>query len=605
MSHRNTREMDGLASGGAPVTEGIPNAVANPELLGGGNQSTFGSPLREIHKVGCLKYIPARRMCQFLKAQKPEKVWVAFCLHNDKDAFLEFYDNCRNIAGHEPLSKFELSKCLHISPSLASEDEHFEFAITLVSHVVRLVAPSREAMVEWIDTIRTKLRDLGILEPKDNVYSGDPVPMQPSQEVHLGSRSNSTNEGASEEASTARDPNSPLPSVPALAPGPTPPPLPPRSASSSSTPVFTFDSASLPPTEARHGYQRSASLDSGSASSTSAHSSPAPEVPDRENGVYEPLFRPLVSVTRVNSWSSPSRPLHALLETCRNKRLSFTAPSMPNSYLNARPGPSNIPSEQACSAARDVPTGNAAAATSTSAAGAPPQIPTSTGQEARLPEESGQALTLKEAQVLCLRKEIEHDYGVRLIVRKRDCLHAVAFVECFGAVWIAGWNQKDHPLLHNVFHVGDRLRSVAGARVTTVQDVVRVIKSQGVTVEFVVHRLPHGRVFAIKRDVEGQELGLVRERGTPEIAEVKPGGLAAKHGLPLRATTVDGTSLCNWFLTEVNCRPLNLFFKNHEVQDRLNAVGKDISILVQPSDLVFALKKQLKSLRGYKEFIVQ
>lgn len=64
-------------------------------------------------------------------------------------------------------------------------------------------------------------------------------------------------------------------------------------------------------------------------------------------------------------------------------------------------------------------------------------------------------------------------------------------------------------------------------------------------------------------------------------------------------------SLSFWVLTEINGRPLNLFYKDHEVEDRLNAVGKDISILVQPSDLVTKIKKQLKSLRSYKDYIVQ
>lgn len=60
-----------------------------------------------------------------------------------------------------------------------------------------------------------------------------------------------------------------------------------------------------------------------------------------------------------------------------------------------------------------------------------------------------------------------------------------------------------------------------------------------------------------------------------------------------------------WVLTEINNRPLNLFFKDNEIKDRLNSVGRDISILVQPSDLITKIKKQLKSIRGYKDFIVQ
>lgn len=73
----------------------------------------------------------------------------------------------------------------------------------------------------------------------------------------------------------------------------------------------------------------------------------------------------------------------------------------------------------------------------------------------------------------------------------------------------------------------------------------------------------------------------------------------------VQAQSCDGLSLTFWVLTEINGRPLNLFFKDNEVRDRLNSVGRDISILVQPSDLVTKLKKQLKSMRSYKEYIVQ
>lgn len=124
-------------------------------------------------------------------------------------------------------------------------------------------------------------------------------------------------------------------------------------------------------------------------------------------------------------------------------------------------------------------------------------------------------------------------------------------------------------------------------------------------VEFVIRRIPFGRVFAIRRDVEGQSLGITQEGNTAEIRDVMPGGLAACHGLAPRAQTCDGLSLTNWVITEINGRPLNLFFKDGEVRDRLNAVGKDISILVQPFDLIKQLKKQLKALRSYKEYIVQ
>lgn len=124
-------------------------------------------------------------------------------------------------------------------------------------------------------------------------------------------------------------------------------------------------------------------------------------------------------------------------------------------------------------------------------------------------------------------------------------------------------------------------------------------------VEFVIRRVPCGQVYALRREGEGQSLGIVLEGNTAEVKEVSSGSVAAMSGLSSRTPTLDGLSLTTWFITEVNGRPLNLFFKDNEVKDRLNAVGLDISLLVQPFDLIKQVKKQLKAIRSYKDYIVQ
>lgn len=43
--------------------------------------------------------------------------------------------------------------------------------------------------------------------------------------------------------------------------------------------------------------------------------------------------------------------------------------------------------------------------------------------------------TLKEEQVMKLQREIAHRGGIRVTLRKKDCLNGIAFVEYFGAVW--------------------------------------------------------------------------------------------------------------------------------------------------------------------------
>lgn len=215
-------------------------------------------------------------------------------------------------------------------------------------------------------------------------------------------------------------------------------------------------------------------------------------------------------------------------------------------------------------------------------------------------------LSLREQQVLQLRREILHPGGVRLQLRRKDCIGSIALVDVFNSVWIAGWKQKDHPMLYNALHIGDRLVSVGGVAATSSSDVNKLLRlSSSSYIELIVRRVPCGRVFAIRRDMDGQCLGLIRESNTATVVDIIPNGLAARHGLPIKANSCDGLSLTFWVLTEINGRPLNLFFKDNEIQDRLNAVGRDISILVQPLDLISKMKKQLKSMRGYKDFIVQ
>lgn len=51
-------------------------------------------------------------------------------------------------------------------------------------------------------------------------------------------------------------------------------------------------------------------------------------------------------------------------------------------------------------------------------------------------------------------------------------------------------------------------------------------------VEVLLRRIPFGRAYAIRRDREGQCLGLIRDGNTSTIVDVVPNSLAARHGLP-------------------------------------------------------------------------
>lgn len=216
-------------------------------------------------------------------------------------------------------------------------------------------------------------------------------------------------------------------------------------------------------------------------------------------------------------------------------------------------------------------------------------------------------VTLRERQVLQLQKEMKHPSGVRLQLRRKDCISSIALVDSFSSVWIAGWKQKDHPMLYNALHIGDQLLSIEGISVKNAADAHKILRSPyfGLYINLLVKRVPFGQVFVIHRESEGQPLGIVQDGNTAIIQTVQANSLAARHGLTARTKTCDNMSITNWVLTEINGRPLNLFFKENQVRDRLNSVGRDISILVQPLDLIKQLKKQLKSLRNYKDYILQ
>ncbi|EDV42633.1 uncharacterized protein Dana_GF16925 [Drosophila ananassae] len=237
--------------------------------------------------------------------------------------------------------------------------------------------------------------------------------------------------------------------------------------------------------------------------------------------------------------------------------------------------------------------------------GAPPSssTPSSTNPAQQSPNKR---LTLREQQVMQLRREIMHPGGVRLNLRRKDCVGSIAWLDAFGGVWIGGWKQKEHPVLYNALHIGDQLLTIAGVNISSAAEANKIIRNTNTLfVEVLLRRIPFGRAYAIRRDREGQCLGLIRDGNTATIVDVVPNSLAARHGLPPKTQSCDGNSLTFWMLTEINGRPLNLFFKDLEIRDRLNSVGRDISILVQPSDLITKLKKQLKSLRGYKDYLVQ
>ena len=119
----------------------------------------------------------------------------------------------------------------------------------------------------------------------------------------------------------------------------------------------------------------------------------------------------------------------------------------------------------------------------------------------------------------------------------------------------------------------------------------------------VVRRLPHARVMTLTRRTENEDFGL--EVNGNEVISISE-SVQSSLGLSTYTTSVDPSADSNtrisWTLTEVNNRPLNLLDGN--ARERLNTVGRDVSVVLQPSDLISNIKKKLRSIRGYKSFVL-
>ncbi len=156
----------------------------------------------------------------------------------------------------------------------------------------------------------------------------------------------------------------------------------------------------------------------------------------------------------------------------------------------------------------------------------PPPPPSGPLPNPTHPSHQQQRSCLREQQVIRLRQEMSHPAGVRLTLRRRDCQNSLALVELFGCLWVAGWKQREYPVLYNAFHIGDQIATVAGGPVRTASDFHKAVKppkeggssnASALYVEIVVRRVPFGQVFHLKREVEGQPLGIVTQAGTSDV----------------------------------------------------------------------------------------
>ncbi|XP_054154042.1 uncharacterized protein LOC128952642, partial [Oppia nitens] len=538
---------------------------------------------RDIHKAGWLQYLPyadrpstsATGSSVAAVANNEHRFWVVFSVVNESQPYLEFYQK-RQPLPHltsqlsTPVSKHSLSRCQHIAPAivLSSDNKLFnEFAVTLDRQILRLVADSEHSMYDWIDCLKLRLRQLNVLPAQDNLYMREPQPLPRTASIRR-------------RLQHCRPlPPIPMPSGSAVS----------GTSSGPNTPTSLTGSPTIhpntPTTPVAAGNLRAALINEPltpiASTSTAVLTAASPAHPRAESPkeIYETIF---------NTRSQPPLPQRTIQRQQSTSSSTGATTTTLAALINTNGANNNN------SNTLETPLNSSAPVDE----GPPPYESVSTTDLSQTP------VSLRESQVLRLRKEIAHQSGVRLMVRKKDCYHSIALLDMSDAsVWIGGWRQKEVPVLHNTFHVGDQLLSINGDSVSSAAQAYKLIKQNTLLLEIIVRRVPYGRVFCIKRQREGQDLGLVREGNTGEIVGVVGGGLADRAGLNARAVYLDDE--CNWCLTEVNNRALSMFYKGSEIHDRLSAVGKEISILVQPVMFVHKLRKLLKQFKNYKEYIVQ
>ncbi|CAD6207857.1 GSCOCG00010245001-RA-CDS [Cotesia congregata] len=431
-------------------------------------------------------------------------------------------------------------------------------------------------MLEWVQIITRKLTDMKVLKPKENVYSRGP------------------------ERIATRDPTSPLP----------PPPLP-SGISSTSTPsssssvlsveqnstIFTFEDISLDDRRSRPSQSRLRSLTSSPHIIPTPAPAPTPASSIDDDTSYENIFMassyPLPTSITEESRSSDV-PVPTIQSTINQEPSTDQYAALIECRSSGTPEP-HVPSVS------NDPSASTSAMSSLSVSS---HISSKSPVPSALPSNPTRQLTLREKQIAQLKREMTHRAGVRLQLGRRDCKDSIAFVDTFGSIWVAGWKCREHPLLYNVLHVGDMVISVAGVipnGASAIRDILKGITTP--RVEVIVRRLPYARAMILTKRTDNEDFGL--EVNGNELSGVS--GVALTAGLSPLADATDPTapsgSNTTWTITEVNNRPLNMF--DSCASDRLKAIGRDISIVVQPTDLIASLRNKLRAMRSYKNFILQ
>ncbi|KFD53469.1 hypothetical protein M513_05733 [Trichuris suis] len=598
------------------------------------------------------------------KSESDTMQWLVFCVHSDKIPLLEAYLHPKEVMMHSPFRVVDLLDCAYVIRTVADDCKlsiGFEHEDRLPIQMATVSLQERE---DWVQALTEKLCSMGCMNVPSNLYSAYPRSGSVGKDQRLGA-SVIGSQQISINSATEACPSAECTSYEALRPSDAPdnmdleqylvpestvesrrsnsrtsdiseqsteqiadtfsydvsrsmekPPLPPRDSTishSSNILVFPksavsehfivpYDSSAYDvPTSSGH----SASLLSAMGRKEPS-SQPSVEVSDESGGGS--TFA-LASCAEVASRLSDEASRKSSTSSGQSSQASISSfyKSLPKEKQRVQGlCPSSLMQQCASHSCVDVATSQ----------------PISAGEQAcspPVPAEPPPALppkkllsmlrvSLREQEVLRLKTEVQSHHGLKITLSIAEILH-IAFVDVAGFLWICGWQTSDvSGKLRSFVHIGDRLIAVDGLPVDSDAQLRSFISNRFALdrkCEVVLKRMPMAKVFLFKRSHDGECVGLTMRKGKNEVEGVREGSLAWRAGFRVKTiSSINPDMETTWYITEVNNRPVSVFSKNGECKQRLTAIGRELSIVVQPTDFVKLLKRQMKCMKRYRDFIV-
>eukprot|EP00118_Oscarella_pearsei_P009203 m.51514 g.51514 ORF g.51514 m.51514 type:complete len:398 (+) comp34155_c0_seq6:155-1348(+) len=233
--------------------------------------------------------------------------------------------------------------------------------------------------------------------------------------------------------------------------------------------------------------------------------------------------------------------------------------------------------------------------------GSPPDVvtPTTPGYSYFSGQEAGRGTLARDRNTL----PTECGAELSVLIEKRHAVGNIVYAEAIGSIWIVGWSKKD-PYLHGHFQVGDQVLGINHTAIKALGEAQRAVDyCTSAVIEFVIKRTPYALEVQLQKRSVSEPLGLGLEKN--KIIGVTTGGIASQCGLSGQAVGLHGKSV-PWIVTAVNGRPIPITsISTDETMKRLHAAGLDVVLTLHPHDFVKILKKRLKSVKHWQDYLAK